>query len=281
MRHIYIYTYLLLAMLVGCESDADIDIKAERKTVVYAFVEAGDRCEVHAYQSILFTEASAKKPLGEETEVNVIIDGKESHTKQLSETATSVEFDGLELHSGSSIEVKVVREGKQLVYASSYIPSEPTIRLTRGDEIEKEGQYYKSCTLMLNDDGIGDNYYQLLARDTKTGDVIEGVKYIGRIFEESKSSIINDDEGRGLFTNANLAGRIIKLNCDIPMKDVEGDIELELYHMTYEHYCYMQSVAIHKAYMLLPVFGQNGLYNNVVNGIGLLSGVARTKVLVE
>lgn len=282
MRHCVIF-YILVVMLLSfasCESDADIEISAERKTVLFAFVESGDKCVVHAYQSIFFTETSSKIPLGENTTVHITIDGKTRHTKTMTREATSIEFENLEIHPESKIVVVIDRDDEPSVYASSYVPIEPTATLLRSEEIEKGGKKYKNCTVKLVDGGLVDNYYQLVARDTKTGALIDEIEYLGRIFEESKASMINDDKGRGLFTNANMIGKVITLNCNVPIEDLQGDIELELYHMTYEHYCYMQSVAIHKDYMLLPVFSQNGVYNNVVNGIGLLSGVGRCRLLL-
>lgn len=71
MRQSVVFHILVVILLtfVGCESDADIDISAERKTVLFAFVESGDKCMIHAYQSIFFTETSSKIPLGENTTI--------------------------------------------------------------------------------------------------------------------------------------------------------------------------------------------------------------------
>lgn len=282
MRQSVVFHILVVILLtfVGCESDADIDISAERKTVLFAFVESGDKCMIHAYQSIFFTETSSKIPLGENTTIHITIDGKTRYTETMSRDATSIEFENLEIRPESKIVVVIDKDDEPSVYASSYVPVEPIATLLRSEEIEKGGKKYKNCTVKLVDGGLADNYYQLVARDTKTGTLIDDIEYLGRIFEESKASMINDDKGRGLFTNANMIGRVITLTCNVPIENLQGEIELELYHMTYEHYCYMQSVAIHKDYMLLPVFSQNGVYNNVVNGIGLVSGVGRCKIIL-
>lgn len=275
-----IWNYMLLLMLTlvtGCEIDADIDIKPERKVILYAFVEAGNECVVHAYQSISYTGAAGKMPLGEGARLYLIVDGTDMYNTTLRGTEVSVKFDSLDINAGSSIEVGIERENELTVHAKSIVPAEPSVFSLGSDEFERNGKKYARYTIYLaNEQGEKENgYYQLIARDKATGEVIEDVEYLDRVFDESMTSVLSTDKSRGLFVLNGQTTRFMYLHCNVPLDGLKGGVELEMRRLTYEYYCYLQSVATHEAYMLLPVFGQNGLYTNVVNGIGLVTGVGR------
>lgn len=276
------WTYILLvvtSILIGCESDANIDIQADRKTILYSFVEAGGECTIHAYQSISYAEKTGKMPLERGAKLSLTLNDTTQYRTELDGWRTNVKFGGLVIGEGSRIIVELEEEDKPMVYARSTVPSVPSVFLSGVEETEYNGKRYKVYSLRLLNEYSGENnYYKLQARDMGTGEVIDNVEYLDRIFEETQTGILNDREEKGLFAWKGETGRFVNLHCNVPIDDVKGEVVLELFHLTYEHFFYEQSLTILEDYTLLPVFSPNGLYSNVVNGIGLVTGVAKAEI---
>lgn len=278
MSKLSIILFLLVTVLLsGCESDANIDIKVSPQTVVYAFAEMGDECEIYAYQSVAYTDKEQYRPLAKGTKVNLTVNLTTQYTTEFDGNSTKVKFDGIELLPNAYFSIEIENKEGESTYASSRIPSSPNVFMIGTDTTTINGTEYVGCTMRLLDAGHGDHFYQLIARD-KWGNVVEDVIYPDIIFEEAKANMLTNTKSYGLFSNNGYIGRLMTIHCYIPIKQIPESFALELYHQTYEHYCYLQSIAVHEVYILLPVFSQNGLYTNIYNGIGLVSGVNKWRM---
>lgn len=274
---VYILLLLATVLLSACESDANISIKASPQTVVYAFAEMGSECEINAYQSVSYTDKDQYRPLAKGTKVRLNVNLNTQYEAVLDGASTKVKFNGLDLTPNTYFSVEVENKDGEHTHASSRIPPSPNVFMIGTDTTLIDGSEHIACTLRLLDSGHGDHFYQLIARD-KENNVVNDVIYSDIFFEEAKANMLTETNSYGLFTNSGYIGRLMILHCYIPVENVPDSFALELYHQTYEHYCYLQSIAVHEAYSLLPVFSPNGLYTNVYNGIGLVSGVNKWRM---
>lgn len=274
---VVILLLLVTVLLSGCETDANILIKVSPQTVVYAFAETGSECEINAYQSISYTDKVELRPLAKGTKIKLTVNLSSQYEAVLDGSNTKVNFNNLELTPNTYFSVEVENKDEEPTYASSRIPTSPSVFMVSTDTTTINGDEYITCTMRLVDGGRGDHFYQLIARD-KWNNVVEDVVYPDIFFEEAKVNMMTETNSYGLFTNNGYVGRLMILHCYIPLKNVPESFALELYHQTYEHYCYLQSIATHEAYILLPVFSMDGLYTNVYNGIGLVSGVNKWRM---
>ncbi|MCF0191473.1 MAG: DUF4249 family protein [Marinilabiliaceae bacterium] len=273
-----VLTYVLLivasmTLLTSCEENSDIDIDPADEQILYCYIFPDSIVTVHLYKAVAYTSEKNMTPVEKGSTITIETLNRQ-YTSETDNETTSFIFRDLTTEPDSTITIEVLDRSANNASATTYIPHKPEVRMVDTTTIRIDYTEYLQCRLELTDEKNVSNYYQLIMRDGNRN-VIDSVEYDDPIFFSHSSTIFSPNQMYGLFSDTYIQDSKYQLFLTFPKRLIRENehITIELYNLTYDHYCYLQMLSRLQQYIILPVFGISSLYSNVIGGTGLVTGV--------
>ncbi len=291
---------LLLVGLLACEKDIEIELGAQsEKLVMYAFIYPDSTLNFHLSksQSILSVENYKQVEKGR---FQLFVNDNFQGAYILPSDTIWSQWPEFSFKAGDRLNINAYELNGDTIMAESYIPEAvemlamDTMSVMRSVSDDNSVEMLK--TKIRFEDPIGEeNFYQLMVVREGWGQKGDEPYYTRKtiIYDKDDAVFSHGDQGgsllpgidfQGLFTDGFINGKTYDLNVYIPRDNLFFDyyedkirITIYLYHHTYDYYSYFRSIILADGYggfyEDLPVFEPVKIHTNIVNGLGLVSGM--------
>lgn len=299
MRKALSYIFSVLA-LVSCETDSDIELSNHSQTVLTAFIYKDSLVMVHAYATTSYTDTTSYKPLDDVDVTMYINPPGEGLYRNINNGNISTLMDNNLLEYSDSIEIEVYdkEHDRTTVGRTRLIAPVKISKLSHTMQIRNETDTIISFTMTIKDPWNTTDYYQVVVRakeETNDGSIIitplpcDYSDYIFYIANSTLSTALQSSSV-GLFNDEPFNGKTRNISFSIMEKDVfnskknkdsKMSVEVLLYHHTYDYYNYLHTALLAQNYLILPVFGLTSIHSNIVNGVGIVTGMTFDRQEIE
>lgn len=285
----YIIFSVSILLFVACETDSDIVLNNSQSYVLTSFIYPDSDVVANVYKSVTYNDAADYACIGN-ANVKFSVNGELHSIATLSDGATSVTFANSGLKGGDKVSVELMDKDLTTLCNATTTILEP-IKI---DSISTYKQMVgieamTKFVIAFTDPTETTDYYQLKIRyheklpdgtdiiRTPECDFYDYLFYIAR----STYNVTNSLMPSGVFTDELINGRKVNISVRISQNELapqyensELILEFLLFRHTSEYYNFLLTSYMISEYLILPVFGIATIYNNVENGVGLVSGMS-------
>lgn len=288
-------------IFVSCESTIDIYVDDGNPVVsMYMFAYSDSAIDIQLSKSVNIFSKKSYETVDDAT-ITISVNNVDSRTFDFPSDTNWVRIDKLQLQNNDSVSVvATLNDGTSLsaktqILRPTIINSLDTITTT----IVSNGNFINvlACGLSFTDALNVNDYYQIVVErkafnsqdklistriiDFNKDDVVFGLagqKFVGSQFVDFEGAF--DDllfDGHKYFLN-------FSINTD-DLKRAENEsfinIDVRLYHHTYDYYNYFCSQKISEYSSLSQIIGASNVYTNVSGGVGVVSGMSFDSVVLN
>lgn len=276
----------VMAALMGCESEVDMQITPVDSVVMSSFFSVDSSLIVSVYGCTPYTDTVGVSVI-ENATVTVSVNGHHVRSRGLQDGATKVDMGRIDATAGDEVEVQVEAGEAHLSATTHVLQPVEIIQLDTATTKGYEPQL--RCRLSFDDPAASNDYYQIeVKRHMLAADGSQHVKrlpcnYNDYLFLLTASAPLGGTDllQRGLFDDAIINGKSYTIGFSIEWQEIRADvaddsqvwIEILFYHHTADYYKYQTTAAVANDFLLLPLFGQENVYSNVSGGYGIFTSM--------
>jgi hypothetical protein len=281
---------------IGCEKDIKLELQqGGNKTVLFAFIYPDSALNVHLSKSvdILSTDNYQYVESG-----RLKLSVNKGTTKYFSFPGDQTwgQWSSIDFKAGDQIDLIASGRNIDTALVTTYIPE--VINVERIDTISSKYkgsdgdiQDVLKCNIgFIDPPSLGDKYQLMVIQER--WEVVNEVPYYYReivpyiqddqvFYKSQEGSLLEGLDLQGLFTDDQINGQNYSVQCLIPKNyyemfwfDEKIKLTFYLYHHTNDYYEYYKSKLTSDYYNDLPIFEPVTIHSNVINGVGLVSGLS-------
>ena len=301
MKKLIAYILVIIAIM-GCETDAIINLDTKSETVVTAFIYKDSTVWINAYGTVSYTDTMKYNPLNGLNVTMTVNPPSDGYYTSIGDGKITTRLDNVEMNYGDSVVIEIYNKDNDETATGGTRILEPVKikNINYTEYILNQKDTVIDLSLSLDDPAATDDYYQIVARAKETAENGEQritpleCEYNDYIFYAANSSLTTTSQSSsssiGLFNDKLFNGksrhasfRIKKDNIKNAIKNNTSKliVEVLLYHHTYDYYNYCYTSRLAQSYIILPVFGITSIHSNIDNGVGIVTGMSFDKMEVE
>jgi len=295
---IFVPAMLLIAMsalFVQCEKDIELDLKKEGgRLVIYSFIYPDSAFSFSFSKSIDVLSEENYSRVENGSFMLYINDSYQGKYDFPSDTIWW-QWNNFRFSPGDSVMVKAMDDTGDTATVSTYLPHVVAIEETDSvsDKYQgSDGILYEvlKCNITFTDPPVTTDYYQLEiiqerwedtgGKETYHREVVDYIKDDPVFYSrDQEGALLEGLDFQGLFTDELIHGTY-DLQCLIPSTyyelyptDKKIKLTFYLYHHTADYYRYFRTKLTSDYYKGVPIFEPVNAYSNVIDGIGLVTGM--------
>lgn len=289
---------------ISCEKELKSELEGGGGALaVFAFIQPDSGLQVSMSKSVSILSSNSYS-IVEDGRFTVAKNGAYMGAYSFPDDTINASWQNVTFTYGDSIGFKFFVDDNLIASAETSVPIRVEMKgvdTVRVKEMDAEGEERTEMRLSVqfSDPEFIANYYQLVIELNKEVQVNGEFVKVNELISYPKTDLIftNPNQGsssigsidfQGLFTDYNIDGENYTIEVDLPIDYFESEenqmrkeIQVSLYHLSYDYYAYTHSRIISNTYDGVPIFDPVKIHSNVRGAFGLVSGLSSSSEIIK